>query len=75
MLKTMKTQTVPFNNIVETVYNLPLEDRLELKSLLELNIADSRRNEIAENLKKSLIELKAGKLNFSSNIKELKKML
>jgi hypothetical protein len=64
-----------FDSIVETVYNLPLEDKLELKTLLENNIADARRNEIAANHKKTQTEHKSGKLKFSSNIKELKKML
>ena len=64
-----------FDNIVETVYNLSLEDRLELKSLLEHNIADSRRDEIASNYKSAQAEHKAGKLKFSSSMQELKKML
>lgn len=71
----MRTQNTQFNNIVETIYNVPLEDRLEIKNLLEHNIADSRRNEIASNYKKAHEEYKSDKLRFSSNIKELKKML
>ena len=64
-----------FSTIVETVYNLPLDERVELKSLLENNIADTRRNEIAFNVKKAKAELKTGKLKFSSSISGLKKML
>lgn len=64
-----------FSNVVESVYNLPLEERLELKTLLENNIADERRSEIKNNFKKAQTEHKEGKLKFSSNIKELKKML
>jgi hypothetical protein len=71
----MKTQHLQFNNIVETIYNMPLDDKLELKSLLEHNIADSRRSEIAENYKRTLEEQKLGKLKFSSKISDLKKML
>lgn len=71
----MKTQAPQFNNIVETIYNLPLEDKLELKNLLEHNIADSRRNEIAANYKHAQNEEKAQKLEFSSNIDDLKQML
>lgn len=40
---------------------------------LEHNIVESRREEIAANFKKSAAEHKAGKLKFSSNIKNLKK--
>ncbi len=49
-----------FNNIVETIYNLPLEEKQELKNLLEHNIADSRRDEITLNYKDAQVEHKAG---------------
>jgi len=71
----MGTQALHFNNIVETIYGLPLEDRLEIKNLLEHNIADTRRQEIVDNFKKSQKEYKSGKLKFSSKINELKRML
>ena len=71
----MRTQAVEFSSIVETVYSMPLEDRVELKNLLEHNIADSRRDEIVSNFKKTQEDLKSKKLKFSSNIQELKKML
>ena len=71
----MKTQTIQFNDLVDQIYNMPLEDKLELKNLLEHNIADSRREEIANNAKKTKEENKSGKLSFSSNITELKNML
>ena len=71
----MRTLALQFNNIVETIYSLPLEERVEIKNLLEHNIADSRRNEIANNYKKAQEEHKSGKLKFSSKIIDLKKML
>jgi len=71
----MKTQALQFNSLVESIYGLPLEDRLEIKNLLEHNIADTRRNEIANNYKKTREEYKSGKLKFSSKMDELKKML
>lgn len=71
----MKTQVLQFNNIIETIYSLPLEDRLEIKNLLEHNIADTRRDEIADNFKKALEEHKSGKLKLSSSVLELKKMV
>jgi len=49
--------------------------RLELKNLLELNIAEARRDEIARNYKKSQKELESGILEFSSNLNDLKKKL
>ncbi len=71
----MKSETADFSTIVETVYNLSLEYKEELKSLLERNIADARRVEISENYKKALKQEKSGKLKFSSSVSELKKML
>jgi hypothetical protein len=71
----MKTQALQFNDILEKVYNLHLEDKLELKNLLEHNIAEARRDEIAENFIKAQEEYHSGELQFSSEIKELKKML
>ncbi|MDX2001091.1 MAG: hypothetical protein SFW35_01545 [Chitinophagales bacterium] len=71
----MKIDAIAFNKIVESVYNLPLEFKEELKSLLEHNIAEARRKEMAENGKAALKEYRNGKLKFSSSVKELKKML
>ncbi len=64
-----------FSNVVASVYNLPLEERLELKNLLENNIADERRNEIAASFKKAKIQEKEGSLKFASDMKNLKKLL
>jgi len=71
----MKTQAIQFNDLVDQIYGMPLEDKLELKNLLEHNIADSRREEIANNAKKAKEEQKSRKLRFSSNTSELKNML
>lgn len=71
----MRTQSAHFKDIVEIIYELPLDVRLELKNLLELNIAEARRDEIAGNYKKSQKELDSGILEFSSNLNDLKKKL
>jgi hypothetical protein len=68
-------QSSGFNSIVESVYGLPLEYKEELKSLLEHNIADARREEIASNYKAAQKEHKSGKLKFSSSVSALKKTL
>ncbi len=67
--------TFHYNDIVDKIYSLPLEDKVQLKNLLENNIADTRRTEIAANYKQSKEDYKAGKLKFSSNIQDLKNML
>lgn len=64
-----------FNEIVESAYALPLEDRQELKNLLEHNIASSRRDEIAKNGREAREEHRLGKLKFSSNIEELNRQI
>lgn len=71
----MQSVTDNFSAIVEKIYNLPLDEKQELKNLLEHNIADNRRDEISLNHKKAQAEHKSGNLKFSSSIKELKKML
>jgi RNAse (barnase) inhibitor barstar len=71
----MGTLAFRFNDVVEKMYSLPLDEKLELKNLLERNISDERRNEIVTNFKKAKEEHKAGKLKFSSKLDELKNML
>ena len=71
----MKETHSKFNDLVEHIYRLSLEDKEELKSLLEHNISDARRKEILANYKSALKEQAAGKTKFSSSVRELKKML
>jgi hypothetical protein len=71
----MKTFAFRFDDIVDKIYSLPMEEKVELKNLLENNIAESRRNEIASNYAKTRVEEKSGKLESSSDINELKNML
>ncbi len=71
----MSSRNVSFNTIVEAAYGLPLDARLELKSLLEHNIADARRDEILDNYKSARHEHKREKLKFSRSVKELKEQL
>ena len=64
-----------FSNIVEAAYSLPISGKLELKKLLEYNIVEERRNEIAKDFRQSKEDLRNGKLKFSDDIEVLKKML
>jgi len=70
----MRSQT-SFNDAIEIIIKLPLEEKEEIKEILEKNIIEERRQEIYRNYKKSRKEEKAGKLKFSSNINKLKQML
>jgi len=64
-----------FNEVIEKVFDLPMEDKLELIDILERHIAEGRQEEIADNFKKAQAEHKSGKLKFSSEIITHKKML
>lgn len=64
-----------FNEVIEKVFSLPLEEKMELIDILEHHIDEGRRNEIAQNGITSKEEYKTGKLLFSSDIDELKQML
>lgn len=71
----MNTKQLQYNEIVESIYNLPLEIKKEIINLLENNIADERRDEIAENIRISKKKEKENELKFSSDINELKKTI
>ncbi len=67
--------TIQYSDLVDKIYSLTLEDKVQLKNLLENNIAESRRAEMALNFKQSKEEFNSSKLHFSSDLEELKKML
>jgi hypothetical protein len=64
-----------FATLVENVRSCSTEEKLELKSLLEREIIEARREEILADHRRSLAELKSRKPKFSSSISELKKLL
>jgi len=64
-----------FSQIVEEIKNLPLEAKEELKTLLEKYLVEERRAEIHKNYRKTKKDLKRGKLTFSKNIDELKRLV
>lgn len=64
-----------FANIVEEVKELSIEEKDELRFLLEMYLIEERREEIYKNYKRSLKELRENKLEFSSDIGRLKEML
>ncbi len=52
-----------------------MEEKLELKTVLERALIEERRREIKATGQRSMAEFKRGKLKFSSSISELKKSL
>ena len=68
-------QNTTFNKVIETLYKLSLDERQEINNLLQHNIADERRTEIEKNCKAAQKEFLSGKMKFSSNVDQLKKLL
>ncbi len=64
-----------FETLVEEVRNRSIEEKEELKFLLDRALIEERRSELQANHRRSLNEVKGGKLKFSSSIGELKKSL
>ena len=64
-----------FEVLVEQVRTCSVEEKEELKFLLERALIEERRREIRANHRRSLDEVKRGKLKFSSSISDLKKSL
>ena len=56
---------------MDTVRDLPLDAKTELKDLLDSYIIEERRDEILKNCEEGRNEYEEGKLVFSSNVDEL----
>jgi len=64
-----------FHDVVEALKNLSIDQKQEITVLLQQYIREERREEIYENLQLVQEEQKQGKLNFSSDINELRQMI
>lgn len=64
-----------FNQFIDMVRELSLEEKEEIKSILEKDIIESRRAEIYQNYLDSKKEYNNGNLNFYDNIDDLKKSI
>ncbi len=64
-----------FESLVREVRTRSIEEKEQLKFLLERALIEERRGEIRTNHRRSRDELKRGKLKFSSTIGDLKKSL
>ena len=62
---------ITFASVVDTVRDLPLDAKTELKDLLDSYIIEERRDEILKNCEEGRNEYEEGKLVFSSNVDEL----
>jgi hypothetical protein len=68
-------QTVKFNELIEAIKSLSLEEKKEIKFLIERYLIEERREEIYQNYKESLKELEEGKIKFTSSIDKLKETI
>jgi hypothetical protein len=64
-----------YNQLLLEIKNLPSEDKEELQDIIAKYIIEEKRENIYRNYQNSLLELKEGKLEYSKNIKTLKKRL
>jgi hypothetical protein len=63
--------SMTFSDLVEEIRHRPVEERVELREILEKDLIAARRAEIHQNHAQSLEELKNGTLTFSSDFDEL----
>ena len=64
-----------FKDLVNNVRNLSLNEKLEIKNIVEKSIIDEQRKEIHDCYLESKQEYKDNKLKFSNDIKKLRKMI
>jgi hypothetical protein len=64
-----------FVDVVEDVKQLSIEEKQELKGLIDSYLIEERREEIYHNYEQSKTNLADGKLQFSSNLDELEATL
>ncbi len=64
-----------FNDLINKIRSLSLDEKIEIKELIEKSIIDERRKEIHKHYMESKKEYEKSKLKFSSNISKLKKMI
>ena len=74
MLKVYIMQ-MTFNDLINKIRNLSLDEKIEIKEIIEKSIIDERRKEIQKHYLESKKEYNNGKLQFSRNISKLKKMI
>ena len=66
-------EALRYDLLIENIKKLPLDDKEELKTMIENYIIEERRSKIFSNYQESKKE--ESNLNFTSNIDELKGMV
>lgn len=68
-------QSMSFSDVVEAIKSLSIEEKQEIQLLLSQYLREERREKLYNSLKLAKIEEQDGKLKFSSNINELRKLM
>jgi hypothetical protein len=68
-------QSMSFSDVVEAIKSLSIEAKQEIQLLLSQYLREELREEFYDNLKIAKREEEEGKLKFSSNINELRKLM
>lgn len=64
-----------FNDLVEAIRSLSLEEKQEIQNLLTQYLREERRDELYQSYQRSFLEEHNDELKFSSNINELKQLI
>ena len=64
-----------FNALVDEVQELSLEEKLEMRGLLDRYLAEEERQRIARSHQESLVELREGRFDFTDDVDRLRKDL
>ncbi len=64
-----------FNEIVEEILNLPIDEKEEIKNIIDRSLIEDARDDIYKNYKNSKKEEKNGKFSFSADLNTLKQQL
>ncbi|MFC2131923.1 hypothetical protein ACFLSQ_10855 [Bacteroidota bacterium] len=64
-----------YTALIDEIQNLPHEDKIELKDLIDKYLIDERRSQFLENYKEVMIAANKGDLEFTSDIDEMKHIL
>jgi len=64
-----------FHTLVDEIRDLSLAEKQDMRTLLDRFVAEERREEIARSHEESLEELRQGRLEFTSNPSQLRRML
>ncbi|APB32750.1 hypothetical protein GlitD10_0439 [Gloeomargarita lithophora Alchichica-D10] len=64
-----------FNDVIESVKSLSLEEKREIQLLLSQYIREDNREEILKNFQSAKVEQERGELFFSADVGELRNLI